>query len=209
MARRLTGAGHDYRLGYYGLSSAREPTADMTSRSTRKARRPWIAAWFSALTLLLGACGSSGGALGFVASGPPLPLPPPGALTPVSGSEFEGILAGLRGTPVVVNVWASWCGPCRVEAPLLQKASERYGERVVFLGVDARDSEDEARDFLRRYAITYPNVVDADEEITGRLGLRGFPTTYIFDRAGKVRASVIGGISEQVLGARIDEALRS
>lgn len=171
--------------------------------------RRWMVAAVSGLMMVLASCSGSGGALGFVASGAPIPVPPPGSLTPVSGAEFEGILVGLRGTPVVVNVWASWCGPCRVEAPLLQKASQRYGERVVFLGVDARDSEGNARDFLRRYAITYPNLVDAGEEITGRLALRGFPTTYIFDRAGKVRASVVGGISEQVLGARVDQALRS
>lgn len=181
----------------------------MTTWSTNRARRRRSVAVVSGLLMMLGACGGSGGALGFVASGAPLPLPPPGSLVPVSGAEFEGILVGLRGTPVVVNVWASWCGPCRVEAPLLQKASQRYGEGVVFLGVDARDSEGDARAFLRRYAITYPNVVDAGEEITGRLGLRGYPTTYIFDRSGKVRASVVGGISEQVLGARVDEALRS
>ncbi len=159
--------------------------------------------------MLLASCGASGGALGFVATGSPLPLPPAGSLTPVSGPQFEGILVGLRGRPVVVNVWASWCGPCRVEAPLLQKASGRYGERVVFVGVDARDTEGDARGFLRRYGINYPNVVDGGEEITGRLGLRGFPTTYIFDRSGTIRASVVGGISEQALGARLDEALRS
>lgn len=162
-----------------------------------------------ALVFTLVACGGSGGALGFVAAGSPLPLPPSGSLTPASAEQFQGILVGLRGKPVVVNVWASWCGPCRVEAPLLQKASAHFGERVAFLGVDARDSEGDARDFLRRYGITYPNVVDADDEIVGLLGLRGFPTTYVFDRAGKVQASVVGGISEQVLGARVAEALRS
>jgi len=161
------------------------------------------------MALALMACGTSGGPLGFVASGPALPLPPPGSLTSVSADEFEGILVGLRGTPVVVNIWASWCGPCRVEAPLLQKASERYGDRVVFLGVDARDSEADANKFLRRYDITYPNVVDGDDAITGLLGLRGFPTTYIFDRSGTLVASVVGGISEQVLGARVEDALRS
>jgi len=154
------------------------------------------------------ACGASGGAIGFVASGPPVPLPAPGSLTPVSAGEFQSIVVGLRDTPVVVNVWASWCGPCRVEAPLLQKASQRYGDRVVFLGVDARDREPDARNFLRRYGITYPNVVDGDDAITSLLGLRGFPTTYIFDRSGRVTASVVGGISEQVLAARLDEALR-
>jgi cytochrome c biogenesis protein CcmG, thiol:disulfide interchange protein DsbE len=181
----------------------------MTVCPVRIAGRRCLVALLTGLALLLSACGASGGALGFVASGPAVPMAPAGSLTPVSGDTFEGMLVGARGTPVVVNIWASWCGPCRVEAPLLQRASQRYGERVVFLGVDARDSEDDARAFLKRYGITYPNVVDAHEEITGRLGLRGFPTTYIFDRAGKVRASVVGGISEQVLAARVDEALKS
>ncbi len=119
------------------------------------------------------------------------------------------MLVGLRGKPVVVNVWASWCGPCRVEAPLLQKASQHYGEEVAFVGVDSRDSDGDARDFLRRYSIVYPNLVDADNEIVGLLGLRGYPSTYIFDRNGRMGASVIGGISEQALAARIEQALRS
>lgn len=80
---------------------------------------------------------------------------------------------------------------------------------MIFLGVDARDNESDAREFLRRYGITYPNVMDRDDAITGILGLRGYPTTYIFDRSGRVASSVIGGISEQVLGARVDEVLRS
>jgi len=162
----------------------------------------------AAVAVTFSACGASGGALGFVPSGPPSPLPAQGSLSPVSVAEFQGILVAQQGTPVVVNVWASWCGPCRVEAPLLQKASRRYGDRVVFLGVDARDSEADAREFLRRYGITYPNVVDDGDAITGLLGLRGFPTTYIFDRSGKVIASVVGGISEQVLASRLNDALR-
>lgn len=200
-------------LNYYGLSCFKGgETIDVLPRQRRSMRACRIrrcTACACALALALVACGGSGGGLGFVAAGSPLPLPPSGSLTKVSAEQFERIIVGLRGKPVVVNVWASWCGPCRVEAPLLQKASVHFGERVAFLGVDARDSEGDARDFLRRYGITYPNVVDADDEIVGLLGLRGFPTTYIFDRSGKVRASVVGGISEQVLGARVAEALRS
>lgn len=161
------------------------------------------------IALVAAGCGGSGRALGLVAAGPAVPLPPPGSLDPISAREFQGMLAGLNGRPVVVNVWASWCGPCRVEAPLLQRASQRYGDRVVFLGVDARDTRTDARNFLHRYGIAYPNVVDGDDGITGLLGLRGFPTTYIVDRTGNVIASVVGGISEQVLGARLDEVLRS
>ena len=185
----------------------RRAETPVDQRGGGRARRGTVAASL-VLVLSAGACAASGGGLGFVASGPPLPLPAE-SLMPVSGDEFQGVLVGLRGTPVVVNVWASWCGPCRVEAPLLQKASERYAGRVVFIGVDARDDESDARDFLRRYRITYPNVTDRDGQILALLALRGFPTTYIFDRSGRVRASVVGGISEQALAARVDEALRS
>ena len=144
---------------------------------------------------------------GFVASGPPRPLPPNGSLAPASLADFSGMLIGARGRPVVVNVWASWCGPCRVEAPLLQRAAEQYQD-VVFLGVDSKDQLRPAREFLDRYGITYPNVVDEGGEIGRALAMRGFPTTYIFDRQGRLIATVIGGISEQALAARIAEARR-
>jgi len=182
----------------------REPS----SARPRKARRLQTRAAFVAVALLAAACGSSGGAVGFVARGEPLAMPAR-PLARVSAAEFQGILVGLRPKPVVVNVWASWCGPCRVEAPLLEKASRRYGDRVAFLGVDARDREADARDFLRRYGITYPNVVDADDSVVSLLGLRGFPTTYVFNRWGRLVASVVGGISERALAARVEEALRS
>ena len=129
-------------------------------------------------------------------------------LSDVDGEGFRAVLAGLRGTPVVVNVWASWCGPCRVEAPLLQRAADRYGERVTFLGVASKDERGGAARFLNRYRIDYPNVLDRSGEIRRLLGLRGFPTTYLVDRSGRVRSAVVGGISEQVLAARLDDLLR-
>ncbi len=109
---------------------------------------------------------------------------------------------------MVVNVWASWCGPCRVEAPLLQRAAQRYRGDVVFLGVDSKDQVRPAREFLDRYGITYPNVVDERGEIRRALAMRGFPTTYIFDRQGRLSAKVFGGISEQTLAARIADVRR-
>lgn len=162
-----------------------------------------------ALALTLAACTGPGAATDFVATGPPRALPPSGRLGPADLAEFEGMLVGARGRPVVVNVWASWCGPCRVEAPLLQRAAARYEGDVVFLGVDSRDDLKPARAFIRRYDITYPNVFDGTGMIRSRLGLRGFPTTYIFDRRGTLIASVIGGISEQALAAHIGAAQRS
>ena len=153
------------------------------------------------------ACSEQAGGVGFVAKGASAPLPSV-SLVSVSEREFAAIIRGQRGRPVVVNVWASWCGPCRVEAPLLQRAAGKYAGRVTFLGVNAQDDLSAARRFIERYDLRYPNVVDPDGAITRRLGMRGFPTTYIFDRAGRVQFSVVGGISEQTLAARLAQVLR-
>ena len=125
-------------------------------------------------------------------------------LAPVDAAMFDGIVVGFRGRPVVVNVWASWCGPCRVEAPLLDRAATAYGQRVVFLGVASRDEPAAAAQFLDRYGIGYPNVFDADGTVRRRLRVRGFPTTYVFDGRGSLVATEVGGISEQRLAALID-----
>lgn len=114
-----------------------------------------------------------------------------------------------RGRPVVVNIWASWCGPCRVESPLLARAARGYGDRVVFVGVDSRDDEAAGRRFIDRYGLAYPHLFDATGEIRSRLQLRGFPTTYIFGRDGSLRYRVVGGINEQELAARLDDLLQS
>ena len=118
------------------------------------------------------------------------------------------MLVGAKGKPVVVNVWASWCGPCRVEAPLLQRAATRYAGEVVFLGVASKDTKSDAQRFITRYDIRYPNLLDVSGDIRAGLRLRGFPTTYIFDRSGELLTSVVGGINEQTLAARIADARR-
>lgn len=155
------------------------------------------------------ACTARGGLQGFTPAGRPVPLPPPGSLQAVTEADFEGMLVGVRGTPVVVNIWASWCGPCRVEMPLLQRAAKRYEGAVVFVGVNSRDDQGPAEDFLRRYKITYPNVFDGSGAIRRRLELRGFPTTYVFDRTGALQSSLVGGISEQTLAAQVRAARRT
>lgn len=161
-----------------------------------------------AVALVPAACAPQGGALDFSATGAPRSLPPPGALAAASESEFEGVLVGLRGRPVVVNVWASWCGPCRVETPLLERAARRYDSTVAFLGVNSRDQPDAARNFLRRFHVSYPSLVDVSDEISERLSVGGLPTTYVFSKTGRMRARVVGGISEQTLAAQVQAALR-
>jgi hypothetical protein len=95
----------------------------------------------------------------------------------------------LRGTPVLVNIWASWCGPCRREAPLLARAGAAYGNDVQFLGVDILDDRTDAASFITRYDIRYPTVFDPSGDIRNQLGFIGVPETVFYDRRG-VAASV-------------------
>lgn len=100
---------------------------------------------------------------------------------------FEKRLASLRGRPVVVNVWASWCGDCRLEFPVLQRLSARYGKRVAFLGVDSGDSNDAAATFLSEEPVPYPSFVDPDEKIADSIGVAvGLPDTAFYDRSGRL-----------------------
>lgn len=142
----------------------------------------------------------------FEADGPALALPS-AQLVPTTLAEFEGILVGLRGQPVIVNIWASWCAPCRAEMPLLQRAADEYSGEVTVLGVDSRDSTGPAADFLNDVGVDYPNVFDRTGAIRKALGLRGFPTTYFIDRRGKIVATVVGGITEARLAAQLEAVL--
>ena len=144
----------------------------------------------------------------FTASGPARSLTAAGELTLTSADDFEGILVGLRGRPVIVNIWASWCRPCRTEAPLLARAGREHGGDLVILGVASKDTFGAADDFMDEYALDYPNVFDQSGDIRQRLALRGFPTTYFFDRRGILVATVVGGISEQRLAAQIADLTR-
>jgi cytochrome c biogenesis protein CcmG, thiol:disulfide interchange protein DsbE len=105
---------------------------------------------------------------------------------------FEGRIAKLRGYPIVVNVWASWCGPCRAEFPVLQKLSARFGKKVAFLGVNSEDSNDAAATFLREQPVPYPSYTDPDKKIAEALGVQGFPGTAFYDRNGKLVYVKIG-----------------
>ncbi len=143
----------------------------------------------------------------FVATGDPVALPAVGSLPSVTIEEFGGMVAGQEGRPVVVNVWASWCAPCRTEMPLLESAATAFAGRVIILGVASNDDPNSALAFLRELGVTYPNVFDSTGEIRVALALTAYPTTYVFDPDGTVRARVDGGISEQRLAGLIEDAL--
>lgn len=108
-------------------------------------------------------------------------------LLPGGPSAFERRVAALRGYPVVVNIWASWCGPCRFEFPTLQKVSAAYGKRVAFLGVNSQDSNAGAETFLAEAPVPYPSFSDGDQEIAHAIGAgRGLPDTAYYGRSGKL-----------------------
>jgi cytochrome c biogenesis protein CcmG, thiol:disulfide interchange protein DsbE len=111
--------------------------------------------------------------------------------------EGELSLESLRGRVVVLNFWASWCGPCKDEAPLLQQASQRWASQgVTFVGIDVDDARRDARQFLERYGITYPNVHDGKGSTVGRYGVTGYPETYFIDAEGRVRWRIAGPVEE-------------
>jgi len=101
---------------------------------------------------------------------------------------FKARLRVLRGYPVVVNLWASWCEPCQSEFPVYQRVAVAYGRRVAFLGIDTQDSNGNAASFLRRFPVTYPSYTDPHGRIPGSLGADSqyMPQTLYFNRAGSM-----------------------
>lgn len=100
---------------------------------------------------------------------------------------FQARLATLKGRPVVVNAWASWCGPCKFEMPYFSRTAVRFGRRVAFVGVNAGDASGDARKFLRSHFVPYPSYVDPRNQIAEEVGVRaGLPTTVFYGRDGEV-----------------------
>ena len=117
---------------------------------------------------------------------------------------YRELLGQLEGTPVLVNVWGSWCGPCRDEAPNLAAAHERYGDRVQFLGVDILDAREGARAFMREFGWTYPSVYDPTGAIRDGLGLLGQPWTLLYDASGELVERWVGPAPPDELNAGLE-----
>jgi cytochrome c biogenesis protein CcmG/thiol:disulfide interchange protein DsbE len=118
-------------------------------------------------------------------------------------------LSSLRGKVVVLNFWASWCQPCKLEEPDLAAAAKKWSGRVVVLGVDVNDPSGDARGFMRRYGIAYPIVHDNKNVTSPKYGLTGLPETFFLDRRGRVVSHVISGIKASELQRGVEEALRA
>ena len=101
-------------------------------------------------------------------------------------------LTDLRGRPVLLNFWASWCVPCEDEGPMLRAGHRRYGDRVHFVGVDIRDARGDAQEFVRRYDLEYEHVRDERLEIYDDYGLTGQPETFLIDANGRIVQHISG-----------------
>jgi cytochrome c biogenesis protein CcmG, thiol:disulfide interchange protein DsbE len=130
----------------------------------------------------------------------------PGFTLPRLEGDGNLSLAEFDGKPLVINFWASWCGPCRDEAPLLQAAAREYHGRLVVLGIDYQDFTGDARKFVRKFGLTYPIVRDGDGSLLARWGVTGAPESFFVDRAGKVVAHVPGAVDKETLPAGIQKA---
>ncbi len=122
-------------------------------------------------------------------------------------AAFRAQLAALRGKPVVVNQWASWCGPCKFEFPFFARLAEKYRGQVAFLGVNSQDNRLDARRFLRRLPTPYPHFFDEDATVAREMrGGRAWPTTAFYDAKGRLTETHTGGYPSE---ARLDRDVQA
>jgi cytochrome c biogenesis protein CcmG/thiol:disulfide interchange protein DsbE len=166
----------------------------------RKMRRPWIVIAAVAIVVVLvigitqlgGTTPTSGGkapalnaALRKLAgSPPPLAALHDKANQTLPSGQLQGELASLHGYPIVVNVWGSWCPPCRAEFPIFERVSSKVGKTVAFVGIATQDEEANSRKFLDKHPVTYPTYMDFDGSVRTKFGLLGTPSTIIYGRSG-------------------------
>jgi cytochrome c biogenesis protein CcmG/thiol:disulfide interchange protein DsbE len=115
----------------------------------------------------------------------------------LSGAQVD--LASLRGKPAVINFWASWCGPCKEEAPELKRFDDGLGGKATLVGVDWADAPSSARDFVAKAGWTYPILRDSSQKVGEAYGLNGLPTTFVLDSQGDIVHTLQGPQTAQDL----------
>jgi thiol-disulfide isomerase/thioredoxin len=134
--------------------------------------------------------------------------PVEGELPPFDPNAFEQRL-DESDRPAIVNVWASWCIPCRSEAPLFTTAHQQFSDRIDFVGIDIQDTQAGAAEFIEEFAIPYENLFDPDAQIRAVMGGQGVPITYFVAPGGALVETHFGIIDEGQLALAIDELLAS
>lgn len=153
------------------------------------------------IAVLLNGFGRDPHEVPFLLSGKPAPAFTLRALD--SGKPVT--LAELKGHPVVLNFWASWCGPCRMEHPVLEWGAREFGSQAVFMGIVFEDTEDNARTFLQEMGASFPQLIDPKSRISVDYGVSGVPETYFIDANGIIMGKHVGPIDPQTLSNRIRE----
>jgi thiol-disulfide isomerase/thioredoxin len=186
----------------------------MTRRLPARATRP--AALLCGLALLAAACTSSPAP---DHSPTPSPIPAvnaarasllPDTVDGIPDMDLEtygSLRLQVEGTPLVVNLWASWCIPCEGEAPDLEAAAARYGDRVQFLGVDVMDNRGDAQSFVHTHDWPYPSVFDPSGAIMTHLGITGPPATFFYAADGSLVRRVPGQIDAETLDQGVQQLL--
>ena len=155
------------------------------------------------LLLVTAACGSGSAA----PDAEPVPTLLPGTVVEVTPDTYSAIVAASD-RPLVVNFWATWCGPCVEELPRLVEAAHAYADEVAFLGVDVEDDARAAEEFLTRFEVPYPSVGDPKGDIKRAERIVGLPTTQFYRADGELAFVHSGEIEADELTERIDELIR-
>lgn len=166
-----------------------------------------------AVALASAACSGSskrtgGGPAGDSTGGAAMLPSSPDALPPFDRTKFDQLLGQLHGRPVVVNIWASWCGPCTQEAPELAKVARAFQGQVQFVGVDIADQVAPAKTFIHRYGWPYPSVFDPNGDIRDGFGLIGQPHTLVFDADGKRVFAHSGPVTASALSQELTQLVQ-
>jgi peroxiredoxin len=133
-------------------------------------------------------------------------LAPDFLLPTLDGGQFR--LSDQRGRAVVLNFWATWCGPCQRELPALQRAAEQYAELVTVAAVDQAEPIQQVQPFVEEFGLTFTVPMDSAQEVGKRYNVRGLPTTYFIDSAGVIRSIWMGEMNSIILAEQIANLLR-
>jgi cytochrome c biogenesis protein CcmG, thiol:disulfide interchange protein DsbE len=172
--------------------------------------------WFAAIVLVLGAGWTWQSRVIEAAGAPLVPSPRQGFPAPdfsLPSRDGQMVqLADLRGQVVIINLWASWCVPCRAEMPAIQRVYERHQARgltVLAVNSTVQDREAEALRFVDELGLEFPVLLDREGVVSRRYLLRALPTTFFVDRAGIIRSVIVGGpMSEAVLVSQVETLLQ-